>query len=87
MPVLIVKELWNEFKPMMLPSDRSDAAEILVSTLLDHDIDPKDIYREFKTDSDIKPILDEYLSDPQDDGYQENFEDEDTDEDDDYDSY
>jgi hypothetical protein len=64
--------------------DRSDAAETLVSVLIDNDAAADEIKEVFKTDSEVKRALASYLKDheevdEEDDDYQE-----DDDEDDDY---
>jgi hypothetical protein len=66
--------------------DRDDAAETVVSVLIDNDVDPEDIKAVFKNDSDIKRALTNSLRDGE-----ANDEDDDEDlhddEDDEYETY
>jgi hypothetical protein len=62
--------------------DRSDAAETLVSVLIDNDVAADEIKDVFKTDSEVKRALASYLKDheeidDQDDEYNDEDEDED----------
>lgn len=70
----LTSELWGELKRFINSVDRAEAAEIVVSVLIDHDEDPDDIRAAFKTDSDIKSALVEHL------GHNKDYEDEDYDE-------
>ena len=80
MSVDLYFEIWNELKRHINIVDREEAAENLVSVLIDNDVDADDIKSSFKSDSDVKRALTSYLKDhPVDDD--EDFED---DEDDDY---
>jgi hypothetical protein len=76
------KEIWDEIKRYVNPQDRADAAETLVSVLIDNDIAADEIKDVFKSDSEIKRALTSYLKDHADED--EDEEDEDEDEDDDY---
>jgi hypothetical protein len=82
MSVELSKEIWNELKRYVNPQDRDEAAETLVSVLIDNDVDAADIKAVFKSDSGVKSALASYLKDhaeEDDDEYEE-----DEDEDDDY---
>jgi hypothetical protein len=57
----IANEVWQELKRFVNHVDRAEAAEILVSVLIDNDIDAEEIKTAFKGDSDIKRALTEYL--------------------------
>lgn len=57
----LTSELWGELKRFINSVDRAEAAEIIVSVLIDHDEDPDDIRAAFKNDSDIKSALGEHL--------------------------
>ena len=57
----VVSELWSELKRYINTVDRSEAAETLVSVLIDHDSDVEDIANAFKGDRDIKAALTAYL--------------------------
>jgi len=86
MSVELSKEIWDELKRYINVVDKSDAAETLVSVLIDNDIDADDIKSAFKTDNEIKRALTSYLKDHADDEDDEDDEEalEDWDEDDDY---
>lgn len=71
----IASEIWNELKRYVNTVDRAEAAETMVSILIDNDEDPEHIRDVFKHDSDIKRALTNYLDD-------NNFEEEEEEEDD-----
>ena len=77
------QEIWNELKRYVNPQDRDEAAETLVSVLIDNDVSADEIKGTFKTDSEVKRALTSYLKDHEE--YEESDEEE-IDEDDD-DSY
>ena len=78
----VASEIWSELKRYVNTVDREDAAEIVVSILIDHDSDVEDIRNAFKGDNDIKRALTAYLDNDKD--YAEDYaEDEETDEDED----
>ena len=81
MSVELSKEIWNELKRYVNPQDRDEAAETLVSVLIDNDCDAADIKSVFKSDSDVKSALASYLKDHEE---EEDEEDDDDHEDDDY---
>ena len=76
MSVELAKEIWNELKRHVNVVDRDDAAETLVSVLIDNDCDADDIKSVFKTDSAVKAALAHYLKDhaDEDDDDEEDFE-------------
>jgi hypothetical protein len=82
MSVDLAKEIWNELKRYVNTVDRDEAAETLVSVLIDNDVDADEIKSTFKSDSEVKGALAHYLKDHEDE-YEEDEED-DYDEDDDY---
>jgi len=57
----IMSEVWDEIKRYINTVDRSEAAETLVSVLIDNDSDPEDIREAFKGDADVRRALAEYL--------------------------
>jgi hypothetical protein len=69
----IASEIWGELKRFVNTVDRDEAADTLVSVLIDNDEDPEDIKLAFKGDSDIKCALTAYM----DQGHDESAEDED----------
>jgi len=57
----LVAEIWGELKRFVNTVDRAEAADILVSVLIDNDADPEDIKSAFKGDSDVKRALTAYM--------------------------
>ena len=80
MSVELSKEIWDELKRYVNTVDRNDAAETLVSVLIDNDIDAPDIKAVFKSDSEVKSALASYLKDHAED---EEYEDDEDDNEDD----
>ena len=62
----VVSEIWSEIKRYVNTVDRAEAAETIVSILIDHDSDVEDIRDAFKGDSDIKRALTVYLDNDKD---------------------
>ena len=83
MSVALAKEIWDELRRYVNTVDRSDAAETLVSVLIDNDAAADEIKEVFKTDTEIKRALTSYLKDHEevDDQDDDDYDDE---EDDDY---
>ena len=85
MSVELANEMWAELKRYVNPQDRDEAAETLVSVLIDNDVSADDIKSTFKSDSDIKKALASYLKDHEEEYHDEEDDEEDDDyEDDDY---
>jgi hypothetical protein len=87
MSVELAKEIWDEIKRHVNVTDRDEAAETLVSVLIDNDCAADDIKAVFKSDSAVKSALAHYLKDHENDD--DDYEDEedfeyDEEEDDDY---
>jgi hypothetical protein len=61
MSVELTNEIWSEVKRYINSVDRREAAETMVSILIDNDIDAEDIKATFKGDEDIKRALADYL--------------------------
>ena len=78
----LVSELWYELKRHIPPSDRAEAAELVVAVLINNDEDVDDIKDAFKSDRDIKQALMEYLDTEKgyDDDEEEDYDEEDNDE-------
>jgi len=74
MSVELSKEIWDELKRYVNTVDRNDAAETLVSVLIDNDVDADEIKNTFKSDSEIKRALAHYLKDHADDDDEEDDE-------------
>ena len=79
----LANEVWQEIKRYVNTVDRSEAAEALVSVLIDNDISAEEIKSAFKSDSEIKQALKQYLDDHADEE-EEDDDDYDEEEDDDY---
>jgi hypothetical protein len=80
MSVELSKEIWDELKRYVNTVDRSEAAETLVSVLIDNDVAADEIKDTFKGDPEVKRALTSYLKDHAED----EDEDEDFEEDEDY---
>jgi hypothetical protein len=61
--VELAKEIWDEIKRYVNTVDRDEAAETLVSVLIDNDAEADEIKSTFKSDSEIKRALASYLKD------------------------
>ena len=83
MSVELSKEIWDELKRYVNVVDRDEAAETLVSVLIDNDADADEIKSVFKSDGEVKRALTSYLKDHEDE-VDEDDEDEDEYEDEDY---
>ena len=83
MSVELAKEIWDELKRHVNVVDRDDAAETLVSVLIDNDCNADDIKSVFKSDSAVKAALAHYLKDHADEEEDEDEEDFEYDEDED----
>jgi len=75
----VASEIWSELKRYVNTVDRADAAETIVSILIDHDSDVEDIRDAFKGDSDIKRALTIYLDNDKDYAEDEEIDDEEDD--------
>jgi len=79
MSVELSSEIWNELKRYINTVDREEAAEVLVSVLVDNDVDPDDIRDMYKGDKEVKVALAAYIKDLSDDPDEEEYDDEDDD--------
>jgi hypothetical protein len=84
MSVELSREIWDELKRYVNVVDRDEAAETLVSVLIDNDVGADEIKSVFKSDSEVKRALTSYLEDHGDEIEDEDDKDEDDYEDDDY---
>jgi len=82
MSVELASEIWSELKRYVNTVDRDEAAETLVSVLIDNDLAADEIRNAFKGDSDVKRALTSYLRDHEDVEDDEDVEDEDEDDED-----
>lgn len=71
----LVQESWQELRKYINTMDRSDAADGLVSVLIDNNYDAEQIRSAFKNDSDIKRALHSYLADTEEEDANEDEED------------
>ena len=61
MSVEVASEIWTEIKRHINSVDRNDAAETMVSVLIDNDVSAEEIKTAFKGDGEIKRALADYL--------------------------
>jgi hypothetical protein len=81
MSVDLANEVWQELKRYVNGLDRAEAAEALVSVLIDNDVSAEEIKVAFKSDSEVKQALKQYLDDHADEEEDDDYDEE---EDDDY---
>jgi uncharacterized protein YfcZ (UPF0381/DUF406 family) len=62
MTIEVAAEIWGELKRYVNPVDRNEAAETVVSVLIDNDYDATEIREVFKGDTEIKRALASYIS-------------------------
>ena len=67
MSVELANEIWSELKRYVNTVDRAEAAETVVSVLIDNDVSADDIKLAFKSDTEIKRALTSYLKDHEED--------------------
>lgn len=81
----LANEVWQEIKRYVNTVDRAEAAESLVSVLIDNDVSAEEIKSAFKSDSEVKQALKQYLDDHADEEEDDDYDDyEEEDDDDDY---
>ena len=83
MSVDLANEIWSELKRYVNTVDRAEAAETMVSVLIDNDVSADDIKLAFKSDTEIKRALTSYLKDHEEED-DEDLHDDDEDDDEDY---
>ena len=81
MSVELSKEIWDELKRYVNPQDRGDAAETLVSVLIDNDASADEIRNTFKGDTEVKHALASYLKDHEEDEEIDEYDEDEDDED------
>ena len=81
MSVELAKEIWSELKRYVNTVDRDEAAETVVSVLIDNDVAADEIKDTFKGDSEIKRALTSYLKDHADEDDDEDLHDDDDEDD------
>jgi hypothetical protein len=82
MAVNLANEVWQEVKRYVNGMDRAEAAEAMVGVLIDNDISAEEIKVAFKTDSEVKQALKQYLDDHAEEDDEDDDEDYEDDEDD-----
>ena len=82
MSVELANEIWSELKRYVNTVDRAEAAETMVSVLIDNDVSADDIKLAFKSDTEIKRALTSYLKDHEEDDDEDLHEDDDDDDED-----
>ena len=76
------REIWTELRRYVNPQDRTEAAETVVSVLIDNDVSADEIRDAFKGDTEIKRALTHYLKDhAEEEDDEDDSDDEDQDED------
>ena len=63
MSVELSREIWDEIKRYINTVDRSEAAETLISVLIDNDVAADEIRDTFKGDAEVRRALTSYLKD------------------------
>ena len=82
MSVELSREIWTELRRYVNTVDRDEAAETLISVLIDNDVSADEIRDTFKGDAEVRRALTHYLKDHEEDEEIDDYEDEDEDEDD-----
>ena len=84
MSVELSREIWTELRRYVNPQDRTEAAETVVSVLIDNDVCADDIRDAFKGDTEIKRALTHYLKDHAEEEEDDEDDSDDEDQDEDY---
>jgi hypothetical protein len=87
MSVELSREIWDEIKRYVNTVDRSEAAETLISVLIDNDVAADEIRDTFKGDSEVRRALTSYLKDHADEDEEDDDGDLHDEDDDDYKDY
>ena len=77
MSVELASEIWSEIKRYVNSVDRNEAAETLVSVLIDNDVSAEEIKSAFKGDGDIKRALTDYLKEEELEEEEDSYDDDD----------
>ena len=77
MSLHLINEIWKLLKPSIETGDTDNAAETLVTYLVEEEYSPAEIKQMFRGDKDIKDAVDFYLETPEDGLYHDRDEDED----------
>ena len=87
MSVELSREIWDEIKRYVNTVDRSEAAETLISVLIDNDVAADEIRDTFKGDAEVRRALTSYLKDHADEDEDDDEDLHDDEDDDDYKDY
>ena len=85
MSLTLINEVWDVIRPTIHPTDINEAAESLVTYLVDHEYDPEEIKKTFKRDSAISTAINYYLESPENDFSKSKYDEDDEDNDNEYD--
>ena len=77
MSVELASEIWTEVKRYVNSVDRNEAAETVVSILIDNDVNAEEIKAAFKGDGDIKRALADYLKEEELEEEEDSYDDDD----------
>ena len=77
MSIELSREIWSELRRYVNPQDRTEAADTVVSVLIDNDVSANEIREAFKGDAEIKRALTHYIKD-----HEEEIDEDDSDQDD-----
>ena len=77
MSVELASEIWTEVKRYVNSVDRNEAAETVVSILIDNDVSAEEIKAAFKGDGDIKRALADYLKEEELEEEEDSYDDDD----------
>jgi hypothetical protein len=75
----LAREIWSELKTYISEIDRDDAADVLISVLVDNDFDISEIKTAFKGDATVKQAIASYIEEEEEDVEEEDYEEEDDD--------
>jgi len=84
MAVELANEVWQELKRYVNGMDRAEAAEALVGVLIDNDVGAEEIKTAFKSDSEVKQALKQYLDDHAEEDDEDEYNEDEDEEDNDY---
>lgn len=82
----LVSEAWLSLKGYINPMDRKEAAQSIVSALIDNGVDAEDIQSTFQDDADIRSALSPYLEELDDEDTEDEYNDFEFDDDDKWDN-
>lgn len=66
MSLSLIQEVWQSIKPSVEVGDTTEAAEVLVNYLVEHDFDKQEIKSVFKHHPEVQKALSFYIEKPED---------------------